>query len=166
MQTTKLAKNEDTVMHRFCTFRLSGRLYGVNIVDVKEINTEISYTPIYHSPEEIKGYINIRGQIYLLLDLRKIFGFEERKVTDLSRVVLFMPDIGEPCGVLVDSIEDVVSVNDKMIENRRKNEQKVPEGVDRRAADVGEGVCKLQDELLIILNARRLLESVVSIQVI
>ena len=75
MQDTKQTRSEDTEMHRFCTFRLSDRLYGVNINDVKEINTEISYTPIFHATEEIKGYINIRGQIYLLLDLRKIFGF-------------------------------------------------------------------------------------------
>lgn len=164
MQATKQVKSEDTVMHRFCTFRLSGRLYGVNIEDVKEINTEIRYTPIFHASEEIKGYINIRGQIYLLLDIRKIFGFAEKEIDELSRVVLFMPTVGEPCGVLVDSIEDVVSVNEQMIENRRKNETQAPEGVDRRAADVGEGVCKLQDELLIILNASRLLNSVVRMQ--
>ena len=164
MQATERGRNEDTEMHRFCTFRLSNRLYGVNIIDVKEINTEINYTPIFHASEEIKGYINIRGQIYLLLDLRKIFGFSEKEIDELSRVVLFMPNVGEPCGVLVDSIDDVVSVDEKMIENRRKNEKQAPEGVDRRAADVGEGVCKLEDELLIILNARRLLNSVVKLQ--
>ena len=163
MQATQKAKTNE-ILHRFCTFRLSGRLYGVDIKDVKEINTEISFTPIFHAPSEIKGYINIRGQIYLLLDPRKIFGFPDKEIDDTSRVVLFMPHVGEPCGILVDSIEDVVSVNEKMIENRRQNEKSVPEGIDRRAADVGEGVCKLQDELLIILNAKRLLNSVITIQ--
>ena len=52
-----------------------------------------------------------------------------------------MPEVGEPFGVLVDSIEDVVTVNQQMIENRRRKDQKVPEGIERRAADVGEGVC-------------------------
>ena len=164
MQATEKSKIDVSLLHRYCTFRLADRLYGVNIKDVKEINTEISFTPIFHAPNEIKGYINIRGQIYLLLDPRKIFGFPEREIDATSRVVLFMPHVGEPCGILVDSIEDVVAVNEKMIENRRQDEKIVPEGVERRAADVGEGVCKLEDELLIILNAERLLNSVTTIQ--
>lgn len=164
MQSTQQVKTNDLSLHRYCTFRLSGRLYGVDIKDVKEINTEIRFTPIFHAPKEIKGYINIRGQIYLLLDPRRIFGFADKDIDETCRVVLFMPHVGEPCGVLVDSIEDVVTVNENMIENRRQNEHKVPEGAERRAADVGEGVCKLQDELLIILNAERLLKSVITFQ--
>jgi len=146
--------------HRYCTFRLSGRLYGVDIRDVKEINTEINITPIFHAPKEIKGYINIRGQVYLLFDLRAIFCFAEKPIDEASRVVLFMPDIGGLCGILVDSIEDVVTVDENLIENRRQHEREVPEGIERRGADIGEGVCKLPDELLIILNAGRLVQAV------
>ena len=165
MEAAQKLKAEDMATTlRFCTFRLSGRLYGVDIEDVKEINTEINFTPIFHAIEEIKGYINIRGQIYLLLDLRKIFGFDEKEIDEASRVVLFMPTVGEPFGVLVDSIEDVVSVEEKMIENRRKQDQKIEESVERRAADVGVGVCKLENELLIILNAKRLLDTVTRFQ--
>lgn len=164
IQTTEKTTAKAALTHRYCTFRLSGRLYGVDITDVKEINTEIRFTPIFHAPEEIKGYINIRGQIHLLIDLRKVFGFAPREITDTSRVVLFMQHVGDPCGVLVDSIEDVVTVNDKMIENRRKHEDKIPEGAERRTADVGEGVCKLENDLLIILNANRLLQYVTSLQ--
>lgn len=159
MQAATQVKTEDSLMLRYCTFRLSGRLYGVDIEDVKEINTEVNYTPIFHASEAIKGYINIRGQIYLLLDLRKIFGFADKEIDESSRVVLFMPEVGDPFGVLVDSIEDVVTVNQQMIENRRRKDQKVPEGIERRAADVGEGVCKLENELLIILNAKRMLDA-------
>lgn len=165
MQDKQKTSSDNATIHRFCTFRLSGRLYGVNITDVKEINTEVNFTPIFHASKEIKGYINIRGQIYLLLDPRKLFGLEEKKLDDASRVVLFMPHVGEACGILVESIEDVVSVNEDMIENRRKNEKKVPEGIERRASDVGEGVCKLEKELLIILNAKRLLTSVANLQI-
>lgn len=164
MQDTNKGKVENSQIYRFCTFRLSDRLYGVNIEDVKEINTEVNYTPIFHAPQEIKGYINIRGQIYLLLDIRRIFGFVEKEIDELSRVVLFMPYVGEPCGILVDRIDDVVSVDEQMIENRRKNEKKAPDGIERRAADVGEGVCKLENELLIILNAKRLLNSLSTMQ--
>ena len=165
MQVTKQKKTADTSLRRYCSFRLSGRLYGVDIRDVKEINTETDFTPIFHATKEIKGYINIRGQIYLLLDLREIFGFPSKDIDDSSRVVLFMSDVGELCGVLVDSIEDVVTVDENLIENRRQQERDVPEGIERRAADVGIGVCKLQNELLVLLDARRLVQAVNRMQV-
>lgn len=152
-------------MLRYCTFRLSDRLYGVAIRDVKEINTEVRYTPIFHATKEIKGYINIRGQIYLLIDLRKVFGFEDKKEDANTRVLLFMPEVGELCGILVDSIEDVVTVDEMEIENRRKSDKEAPDGQDRRRGhDVGEGVCKLTDELLIILSARKLVQVVTDMQ--
>lgn len=163
MDTAVSRKNqveeEQKVIRRFCTFRLSGRLYGVDIQDVKEINTETTSTPIFHAPKEIRGYINVRGQVYLLLDLRMIFGFEEKETDHESRVILFMPAVGDPCGILVDSIDDVVTVEDDLIENRRKGDDE-HDGVERRGTDVGEGVCKLEDELLIILNARKLFNAI------
>jgi len=159
MQVVEQKESIETTIRRFSTFRISKRLYGVDIQDVKEINTEINFTPIFHAPREVKGYINIRGQVHLLLDLRLIFGFEAKEIDRSSRVVIFMPEVGDPCGILIDSIDDVVTVDDKLIENRRQN-QKAHEGSNRRGVDVGEGVCKLENELLIILNARKLLNNI------
>ena len=150
---------EKAITRRFCTFRLSERLYGVDIHDVKEINTETDFTPIFHAPSQIRGYINIRGQIYLLLDLRNIFGFDIKEIDNNNRVVLFMHEVGDPFGVLVDRIDDVVTVDVDLIENRRKK-QETHDDLNRRGVDVGDGVCKLQNELLIILNARKLLNAV------
>ena len=36
----------------FCTFRVDGRLFGVDILDVKEVTAETTYTRVAHSPEE------------------------------------------------------------------------------------------------------------------
>ena len=152
----------ETEKHQFCTFRISGRLYGVDILDVKEINREVDFTPIFHAPEEVKGYVNIRGQIYLLLDLRLILGFDSQDVDRNNRVVLFKSEVGEPFGVLVDSIDDIVAVDEKQIENRRKKEQELPEGAERRGVDIGRGVCRLENELLVIVNSRNLLNVISS----
>ncbi|MFC1516447.1 chemotaxis protein CheW [Thermodesulfobacteriota bacterium] len=153
-------KNEAVKSQRrqFSTFRIFDRLYGVDILDVKEINREIDITPIFHAPKEVKGYVNIRGKIYLLLDLRLILGFETKAVDDANRIVLFKPETGDSFGVLVDKIDDIVTIDEKQIENRRKKDREVPDGVERRSVDIGEGVCRLEDELLVILNARNLLK--------
>ncbi len=143
---------------QFCTFWISERRFGVDILDVKEINSELGFTPIFHAPREVRGYVNIRGEIYLVLDLRLILGFESKEVDSLSKAILFDPEAGEAFGVLVDRIGDIVTVNETQIENRRAEDRGPPaEGADRRKLDLGGGVCKLEDELLVIVKSRSLL---------
>ena len=146
---------------QFCSFRLAGRLYGVDILDVKEINPETVFTPIFHAPEEVRGYVNIRGQINLVLDLRRLLGFDPRPIDQDSRIVLFKPHVGENYGVLVDQVGDVVSVSQDRIEDRRADSQGVPEGRERRnELRAARGVCKLEKELLVILDARAFLTTI------
>lgn len=152
-------------VRQFNTFRIQGRLYGIDIRDVKEVNTGVDFTPIFHSPNQVKGYINIRGQIYLLLDLRRILGFEDKAMDGANRVVLLKPDVGERFGVLVDNIADIVVVDVRQIENRRKNTQEFPDGDERRGVDIAEGICKMEDELLVIINSQNLLDVVGNLRI-
>ncbi len=148
----------DSKKRQFCTFWIAGRHFGVDILDVKVINAEVTYTPIFHAPEEVKGYVNIRGRLYLLLDLRRILGFESREVDAESRVVLFKSEVGEPFGIIVDRIGDTVIVVEDQIENRRERDKGVPEGGERRSLELGDGVCKLEEGLLVIVRSRNLLK--------
>src|SRR5262245_60529706 len=91
----------------FCTFRVDGRLFGVDILDVKEVTTEITATRIAHTPEEVRGLVNIRGHIYLALDLRLLLGLPPANATGDSRMVLFKPTVGSAFGVVVDEISDI-----------------------------------------------------------
>ncbi|MBF0496592.1 MAG: chemotaxis protein CheW [Deltaproteobacteria bacterium] len=140
---------------QFCSFWLSGRLFGVDILDVKEINSEITFTPIFHASKEVKGYVNIRGQIHLVIDLRLLLGFERGDDVEGRRLIIFKTKVGEPFGVQVDRIGDVVEVTEGQIEQRTKVDDKLDRIVD--AGDVIEGVCKLKDRLLVILNAKSFL---------
>jgi chemotaxis signal transduction protein len=157
MQVAMKKETVEEQTRQFCTFRISERHYGVDLLDVKEINPEIDFTPIFHAPKEVKGYVNIRGKLYLLLDLKLILGFESKEADEASRIVLFKSEVGEPFGVLVDSIDDIIKVDEEKIENRRKEDQGLPEGIERRGLDLGQGVCKLEDGLLVIINSRNLL---------
>ena len=147
---------------QMCTFRMANRLFGVNILDVKEVNENTNVTPIYHAPSDICGYINIRGQILLVVNLRETFGFDQGHkmgVGSASKVVVFKHSVDEPFGILVDEVCDVVSVEQSRIVDRRANEA-VADSVKefRRAKDgIVMGVCPLERELLLVLNARHIL---------
>jgi two-component system chemotaxis sensor kinase CheA len=155
---------EEKVVHDdnrrdFCTFWLSGRLFGVDILGVKEITSKVEFTPVFHSPGHIRGYVNIRGHIHLVVNLKRLLGLESSDDNDMSgRVILFKTDIGESFGVLVDRISDVVRVSENQIEeNRNASDPNLSDGLDTRDNELITGVCKLEDNLLVILNANRFL---------
>src|SRR3954471_10321458 len=93
----------------FCTFRVGGRLYGVDILDVKEVTAETAFTRVAHAPDEVLGLVNIRGHVYLALDLRRLLGMTATVLPGDSRLVLFKPAAGNAFGVVVDEIADIQS---------------------------------------------------------
>lgn len=144
---------------QYCSFWLDDKQFGIDILDVKEIDRKLSFTPIYHAPDEVKGYVNIRGQIFLVIDLRSLMGFEPMEVTPNSRVIIFKSDVGPSFGVLVDKIDDIIEVDKERIEERMAYDDEshlVAEGM----KDLIKGGCKLDTNLLVILNARRFLNAI------
>jgi purine-binding chemotaxis protein CheW len=134
-----------------CTFRLGEALYGVVIAAVKEVNILPPLTPIPHAPNSVCGYVNLRGQILLCLDLKQMLGLGPSTITAQTRLVVFQASLGEPFGVLVDQIGDIVQVQANQLE---------PRPTDSDQADPSQllvGVAKLEDELLLLVNPRKLL---------
>lgn len=144
---------------QFCSFYLAGRLFGVDILDVKEIHPFVMITPVHHAPRMVTGYVNIRGQIYLILDLRIIMGFEEKVFDADSCLVLFKPGVGEPFGVLADKISDVVEVASDQIEESKDT---ASQGGLEKSKSLVDGICKLKTELLVVLKAKGILKFVES----
>jgi purine-binding chemotaxis protein CheW len=140
----------------FCTFRVDGQLFGVDILDVKEVTTETTSTRIAHTPEEVLGLVNIRGHIYLALDLRRLLGLREAQRATDSRLVLFKSVVGAAFGVIVDEISEIHSVATTQIEaySSTDHESLVSQ---LRPVDLIAAVCKLPEELLVVLNPRRFL---------
>jgi chemotaxis signal transduction protein len=138
---------------QYCTFWIAGRLYGVDILDVKEIYPDVSLTPVFHSPKEVKGYVNVRGQIHLILDLRLMLGHEDKKVDGENCLVLFKPSVAEPFGILVEKIGDVVVADRDQMEKNRPSQADV-----EKRSDLIDFVCKLEKTLLVVLNPKKILE--------
>ena len=140
----------------FCTFRVNDGLYGVDILDAKEVTAETTFTRVPHAPEEVLGMVNIRGHIYLALDMRRLLDMPATVVTGDSRLVLFKPAVGNAFGVMVDAISDIRTVDAGRMESFVPGgHEAVPTGAGR--ADMIDCVCELDDELLVVLNPRRFL---------
>ncbi len=143
----------------FCTFRVAGRLFGVDILDVKEVTAETTCTRVAHAPEEVLGLVNIRGHIHLALDLRRVLGIPAAELTTESRLLLFKPAVGNSFGVVVDEIAELEAAESRRIEPFAREEHEAATGNIQRV-DLIDSVCKLDDELLVIVNPRRFLSLV------
>ena len=142
------------------TFRIAGRLFGVDILDVKEINTETNFTQIYHAPKEVVGYVNILGQIHLVVDLRLLLWFPWKETDRDSRVVIFKQSIGESFGALVDKIGDIVEVDaGEMEEYGAHDDASAAQEDSWKSRNLVSGVCKLEKDLLVVLNAKSFLRT-------
>ena len=139
----------------FCTFRVDGRLFGVDLLDVKEVTAETAFTRIAHAPAEVLGLVNIRGHIYLALDLRTLLAMPDAKMSSESRLVLFKPTVGPAFGVVVDQISEIHSVVVNEAEFSRNSPELTAAHIGR--LDLIESLGKHADELLVILNPRRFL---------
>ena len=139
-----------------CTFRIDGHLFGVDMLDVKEVTTEITSTRIAHAPQEVLGLVNIRGHIYLALDLRRLLGLSDATITSESRLVLFKPSVGSAFGVIVDEISETQATTPDRIEAFSSAH---PDAVNAKIqrVDLIAAVCQLPGELLVILNPIRFL---------
>ncbi len=136
---------------QFATFFLGGQLFGVDVLRVQEVLRYQDKSDIPLSPSYVSGLINLRGQIVTLLDLRTRLGlppFEEGK-----RPMNVVVNSSEgPLSLMVDEIGDVLDVSRDVFEGP-------PPTMTGDMAEYVQGVCKLEDRILIILDVNRLMES-------
>ena len=127
-----------------CGLRIGGRLFGVPIMSIREINKESEWTPVAHNSDAVAGLINIRGQIQVVLDLGVIFGIE-RQVDDAKRRLVILKDyVASGYGLLVDTVEDIIDMNPDKVEKRTSG--------DLAEHQIVAGAYQLPNELMILLD--------------
>jgi purine-binding chemotaxis protein CheW len=129
-------------------FSLGGEEYSVDISIVREIIRMVDLTRIPKLPEFIEGVINLRGQITTVIDLRKRFEMEP-VVNDNNRIIIV--DLkGEPIGIIVDSVSEVMTVPPGQIDD-------MPSIKYARTQEYLKGICKVDDRILILLDLDKIL---------
>ncbi len=98
----------------------------------------------------IRGLINLRGQLVTALDMRKRLGMPERDAGKSSMNVVIRAGDGA-VSLEVDEIGDVLTVE-------TGNFERPPETVQGTARELIQGVHKLSDRLLLILDTQKALE--------
>jgi len=119
-------------------------LLGIEVGEIQEILRDTTIMPVPLAHPAIRGLINLRGQIFTAIDLRRRAGLEETdEETPSTTMVLGTAE--EPLALVVDSVGDVIEVASDAFEAP-------PDTLKGEARRMIEGAYKLERELLLVLN--------------
>lgn len=135
--------------HQLVSFKVGNEEYAVDILSVHEINRISEIATIPKSPDFIKGVINLRGKIIPVISLRKKFGLTEKENDAHSRIIVTNIH-GVTIGLVVDSVSEVLRISSDVIEPP-------PPMVSGISAEFINGIAKLQDRLIMLLDINKLL---------
>jgi purine-binding chemotaxis protein CheW len=97
------------------SFRIGEQEFCVDIMAVREIRGWSPVTPLPHSPDYVRGVINLRGAVLPVLDLSARLGLGAVEPT--ARHVIIVARIGDrTVGMLVDAVSDILTVTDDMVQ--------------------------------------------------
>ena len=138
---------------QYLTFQLSGEMYAVGILNVKEIIEYGSLTEIPMMPAFIRGVINLRGAVVPVIDLSARFGgrtTESSRRTCIVIIELAHEDERHDIGIVVDAVSEVLEVSSADIEPAPAFGAKI-------RADFIDGMGKIGGKFVIILDIQKVL---------
>lgn len=140
---------------QYLTFMLSGEIFAIGILAVKEIIEYGALTKVPMMPACIRGVINLRGAVVPVMDLSSRFGTESMEVTKRTCIVIVeVAADGEhrDVGVIVDAVNEVLEIAATDIEPPPAFGAKI-------CTDFVAGIGKVNGRFVILLNVDHVLST-------
>jgi len=134
-------------------FRLGSRTMAIPLAAVSEIARPPKVTRLPHVPAWVLGIANLRGDIVSMLDLEGFLSGKAGKSSHEQRMLALRPAGDEVrTAVLVDGVDGIQAFEDARI-------SRVTRGYDAAVAPYARGLYQMEDDLVVVLDADRLLQS-------
>ncbi|NJD52104.1 MAG: chemotaxis protein CheW [Candidatus Methanoperedens sp.] len=142
------AKSGDEL--QLVVFNIGTEEFGVEIMNVQEIIRMTNITKIPQASGYVKGIINLRGRIIVVINLNVILGVESKEHNENTRIIV--ADIGETVmGFVVDAVSEVIRLPESSVEP-------APAVIANKiGTEYVRGVGKMKDRLLILLDLDKIL---------
>jgi purine-binding chemotaxis protein CheW len=139
--------------NQFLTFYLRQEIFAIDILNIKEILEYGQLTAVPMMPDFIRGVINLRGAVVPVVDLSARFGDAQSDLTKRTCIVIIevtTDDGTQDIGIVVDTVSEVLEIPANEIEPAPGFGAKI-------RADFIQGMGKIDDKFVIILNVSRVL---------
>lgn len=133
----------------YVSFQLNGQWLGIAVECVQEVLVAQRISPVPLAPDEVAGFLNLRGQIVTAIDLRTRLGLP-RRADDQSCMNIVVRDGEELFSLVADAVGDVVEAPGDALEP-------TPRTLEPLWRSVCEGVIRLPIGLLLVVNVDELL---------
>lgn len=142
---------------QYLTFMLSGEMYAIGILAIKEIIEYQNLTEVPMMPACVRGVINLRGAVVPVMDPLARFGRPSSAVSKRSCIVIVETEVEnegraerQVIGVVVDAVSEVLEIAAADIEP-------APAFGARIRSDFIQGVGKVKGKFVILLDVNHVL---------
>ncbi|WP_432695227.1 chemotaxis protein CheW [Marinobacterium sp. YM272] len=153
-QQSRKSQQEEIIYHQRATFRVDNELYGIDVMQVKEVLRYSEITPVPGADASILGIINLRGNVVTVIDTRQLFRLPPAQPDDETRVIVVEFNESEVIGLVVDSVDEVLSLPQSEVD-RAPNASG-----DETSKRFVQGVCYHNGMLIILLDLSKMLLSI------
>lgn len=133
----------------FVTASIGDQKCGIAVLQVQDVLAPQRITPIPLAPPEVSGSLNLRGRIVTAIDLRIRMGLPERE-EGAHTMSIVVEHQNELYSLIVDDVGEVLKVSEK-------NFERSPATLDPLWRTYSEGVYRLEEGLLVVLDVSTLL---------
>jgi purine-binding chemotaxis protein CheW len=137
-------------LREYVTAVIGGQLFGLPILRVQDVFAPERLTQVPLAPRDIAGVLNLRGRIVTLIDMRHRLGLGRRE-DDHPAMAIGVESRGESYGLLIDSVGEVLKLDDMACEPN-------PSNLDPRLSSVSTGIYRLDGQLLMVLDVDHVLD--------
>lgn len=125
--------------------------YAVPIEQVREIRAVDAITKIPNSKSYVQGIMNLRGQILPVIDVKQKLGLKTGEKNTSSKQRILVVDLKSSlAGLLVDEVEHVMRIQARDVDDP-------PQQV-LDSQNYIKGIVKIEQRLIVLLDATKLLE--------
>ena len=107
--------SDSSTSRELIAFRIDGREFCVDIMQVRDIRGWTPATPLPHSPHYVRGVIILRGAVLPVVDLAARLGFKPSEPT-VRHVIMVTQVEHQIVGLLVDAVSDILTVTEADIQ--------------------------------------------------
>lgn len=134
------------------TFTLDDQEFGLNILEVQEINKLTTVTKIPNSAGYIEGIINLRNKIIPIINLKKRMQFDNVDNINDKTARIIVVNINETIvGFIVDSVSEVLRISQETVES-------LPDLINNVKSEYVKGVIRYNDRLLILIDLKKIIQ--------
>ena len=154
-------KMPDTI--QVVEFMLGSEQFAIDLFDVKEVVEYTNITKLPNVPIYVRGIIDLRGEITMIIDLKHRLNITEESLTsiDASRIIVLDDNLAKSkIGILVDDVTSVSTFEGNQVDYTSASvsrEETSIIGIIKRKARVRD---KDVNELIIWINIKQLLSDI------